>query len=130
MPRNVFDELRDTLDSLPNRFTGTGLSTHAGESGLVGRISGDVSEDENAFIVTADLPGFEQEDINVTVRIPRDRLRSVRPARSSIPACARSDSRRPRQRPATPSISPDGGLVPDRWEPPKRLPSTASNRRL
>lgn len=68
MPKNVFDELRDTLDSLSSQLTETGASAEADVSEFFGRISVDVSEDDDAFIVTADLPGFERDDIDITVR--------------------------------------------------------------
>lgn len=69
MARNVFEDLRQTLDRLSEQFEGEfGREGEAeAEAPWRGSISVDVSETDNEITVTADLPGFDPEDVDVRV---------------------------------------------------------------
>lgn len=68
MTRNVFDELRETLDTLSERIGETGAEVESQVTDRFGRVSVDVAEDDGTYTVTADLPGFDRDDIDLTVR--------------------------------------------------------------
>ncbi|MFC7166633.1 Hsp20/alpha crystallin family protein [Halospeciosus flavus] len=74
MARNPFEEMRRTLERLSEQFErqfegGEGGETApAGVSGSAfGTVSVDIAESDDAYEVTADLPGFEPEDIDLSV---------------------------------------------------------------
>jgi len=63
MRRNPFEELEDMLERMSKQFDGGvpgGLPT-------VGSVAVDVADRDAEYVVTADLPGYETEDIEVTV---------------------------------------------------------------
>lgn len=61
VPRSFFD---DTLDDI---FRGFLVRPFAYEPVSMPQIRWDVSENENAYRITAELPGVRKEDINVTI---------------------------------------------------------------
>ena len=62
VPRSLFD---DTLDDF---FRGFLVRPFAYEGASMPPIRMDVSENENAYRVSAELPGVRKEDINVTIQ--------------------------------------------------------------
>jgi len=72
MRRNPFEELEDAIERMSKGFEG-GMAPTFGESVPV-----DVADRDGKYVVTADLPGFTAEDIEVTLddgvlRIEADR---------------------------------------------------------
>jgi HSP20 family protein len=68
MPRrDPFREIEELFDRMSREFEdlggGIGVKTDVGGSG----IKVDIAEDDDAVTVTADLPGFDREDIDVAV---------------------------------------------------------------
>jgi len=63
MRRNPFDDLEELFDRLSNQFE----DTMAGESGLAvpGTVGVDVADTGEEYVVTADLPGYETEDVDL-----------------------------------------------------------------
>ncbi|GGL64624.1 Hsp20/alpha crystallin family protein [Halocalculus aciditolerans] len=57
-----FDDLQRTLDRLGSQF-----DRDLSSLGELGGVSVDVSETDDAYEVTADLPGFDKDDIGVSV---------------------------------------------------------------
>ncbi|WP_312910757.1 Hsp20/alpha crystallin family protein [Natronosalvus caseinilyticus] len=64
MRRNPFDDLEEMLDRVSKQF-----ETGVGGSGLSfpGSVAVDVADHRDEYVVTADLPGFETEDIELTL---------------------------------------------------------------
>lgn len=58
----LFDDLQRTLDRLSSQF-----DRDFATFGEFGDVSVDLSETEDEYEVTADLPGFEKDDIDVSV---------------------------------------------------------------
>jgi HSP20 family protein len=56
--RNPFEELEDLFDRMSRQFD---------EAGRFREIAVDVAEDDDEFVVTADLPGFDREEIDLTL---------------------------------------------------------------
>lgn len=56
---NPFKDLEELFDRMGRGFEPRGLGTH--------EISVDVAETDDGIVVTADLPGYENSDIDVTV---------------------------------------------------------------
>ncbi|WP_280535376.1 Hsp20/alpha crystallin family protein [Halopenitus sp. POP-27] len=68
--RDPFEEMERLFERMNREFERIGGDLEAGfgdlESGLGREISVDVAEDESAVTVTADLPGYDRDDIDVT----------------------------------------------------------------
>ena len=64
-PFTGMESLRSEMDQLFNSFFGTRSSAGANESLWYPRV--DLHEHAREFVVTADLPGMKQDDINITV---------------------------------------------------------------
>ena len=62
IPRTVFD------DSFDDFFRGFLVRPFAFESGAMAPVRMDVTENENAYRVYAELPGVRKEDINVSIQ--------------------------------------------------------------
>ncbi|ELZ70690.1 hsp20-type molecular chaperone [Haloferax volcanii DSM 14919] len=60
MQRNPFDEIEDLFDRMGRSFEESGI-------GRFQDISLDVVDDDEAIEVVADLPGFEKDDLDVSV---------------------------------------------------------------
>ncbi|SEH36655.1 heat shock protein Hsp20 [Halopenitus malekzadehii] len=69
--RDPFEEMERLFERMNREFERIGGDLEAGfgdlESGLGREISIDVAEDESTVTVTADLPGYDRDDIDVTV---------------------------------------------------------------
>ncbi|KAB1197314.1 MULTISPECIES: archaeal heat shock protein Hsp14 [Haloferax] len=61
MQRNPFDEIEDLFDRMGRSFEDSGLARFQD-------ISLDMVETDDSVEVVADLPGFEKEDLDVSVR--------------------------------------------------------------
>ncbi|KAB1186746.1 MULTISPECIES: archaeal heat shock protein Hsp14 [Haloferax] len=61
MQRNPFDEIEDLFDRMGRSFEDSGLTRFQD-------ISIDVLDADETIEVVADLPGFEKDDLNVSVR--------------------------------------------------------------
>lgn len=65
MRRNPFEELESLLESFTGQFEdGRGLGQGITSTGS---IAIDVIEHDEEFVVSADLPGFDSEDIDLTI---------------------------------------------------------------
>ncbi|WP_096390465.1 archaeal heat shock protein Hsp14 [Halopenitus persicus] len=68
--RDPFEEMERLFERMSREFERIGGDLEAGfgdlESGLGRGITVDVAEDESAVTVTADLPGYDRDDIEVT----------------------------------------------------------------
>jgi HSP20 family protein len=72
--RNPFDEIERMFERMNEQFEDVG-----GASEMEGgRISVDVAETDDEVTVTADLPGFEKDDIDISVREGRLTIRAER----------------------------------------------------
>ena len=69
-----FDAFRGFDDFFPN-FPSLGLSSEIGDEG---RIRVDVSENDSAYAVRAELPGMKKEDVKVTIDGNRVSIRAER----------------------------------------------------
>jgi len=66
--RNPFEELERLFERLGGQFEGDwGRGVDLGEFGEFG-VAVDVADHGDEFVVTADLPGYEKSDIDVTLR--------------------------------------------------------------
>ncbi|HKL28369.1 MAG TPA: archaeal heat shock protein Hsp14 [Natrialbaceae archaeon] len=74
MRRNPFDELEDMIDRMSRQFEG-GVP---GNLPTVGGVAIDVADRDEEYVVTADLPGYETDDIDVTVTEGRLRIEAER----------------------------------------------------
>ncbi|WP_435156080.1 archaeal heat shock protein Hsp14 [Haladaptatus sp. DFWS20] len=73
--RNPFDELEEMFERMGRQFEEMGGQFGGGEMGWkAGPISVDVADQGDQFLVTADLPGFEKDDIDITLRDNRLRI--------------------------------------------------------
>lgn len=63
-PLSLFDDLHREIDKLFDASAGSVPALQ--DEVLAPRL--DISEDENSIYVDADLPGFDQKDINVTMK--------------------------------------------------------------
>ncbi|MFB6070519.1 MAG: Hsp20/alpha crystallin family protein [Halanaeroarchaeum sp.] len=75
--RNPFDEIERMLDRMAKQFEGMD-DIRSFDAGFASRIDVDVEDRPDDYVVTADLPGFEKEDIDVeladeTLRISAQR---------------------------------------------------------
>jgi HSP20 family protein len=61
MRRNVFEELEEIMDRMSDQLEGS-----VGAGGLTS-VPVDVEDRGDAFVLTADLPGFEGEDVELTL---------------------------------------------------------------
>lgn len=59
MPRNPFDEIERMFDRMSHQFESLD------EGILKGSVAIDVEDTDDSYVVAADLPGFEQEDLTV-----------------------------------------------------------------
>ena len=64
-PFTGMESLRSDLDHLFQRFFGTMQPANASESLWYPQV--DLREQDQAFVLVADLPGMKQDDINITV---------------------------------------------------------------
>ena len=74
MRRNPFDELEDMIERMSRQFEG-GVP---GSLPTVGGVAIDVADRDEKYVVTADLPGYETDDIDVTVTEGRLRIEAER----------------------------------------------------
>jgi HSP20 family protein len=74
MRRNPFDELEDMLERMSKQFEG-GFPERMP---TVGGVAIDVADRDEKYVVTADLPGYETDDIDVTVTEGRLRIEAER----------------------------------------------------
>lgn len=74
--RNPFDEIERMFDRMSDQFEDVGSVKEID----AGPISVDVSEDDEAVTVTADLPGYDRDDIELAVRDGRLTIRAEREA--------------------------------------------------
>jgi HSP20 family protein len=70
----TFERMARQLDEMNGRFEGWSREGSAVGSG----ISVDVADHDDSVVVTADLPGFEKEDIDLSVSGRRLTIRAVR----------------------------------------------------
>lgn len=61
---NPFDEIERMLDRMSRQFESIDPTDVAGS---LGGVPVDVRDEDEQFVVTADLPGYETEDIDVTL---------------------------------------------------------------
>ena len=61
MSRNPFDEIERVFDRMSQQFDPLDLEADV----LAGSVPVDVEDAGDAFVVTADLPGYDREDIDV-----------------------------------------------------------------
>jgi HSP20 family protein len=66
MSRNPFDEIERMFDRMSNRLEPFDEGAFEGSAAI------DVEESDDAYVVTADLPGFDRDDIDV--ELAGDRL--------------------------------------------------------
>ena len=72
--KNPFDEIEELFERMGRQFESMGDQFGSGGMGWQpGGISLDVADHGDEFAVTADLPGFEKDDIDISLR--GDRLR-------------------------------------------------------
>lgn len=62
MQRNPFDELEQMLERMSKQVE-EGVSSRAG----MGSVPVDVRDDGEEYVVTADLPGYEADDVDLTL---------------------------------------------------------------
>lgn len=72
--RNPFEEIEQILERMTEQFEGVGEGKQLG----TGNVSVDVAEDEDEVRVTADLPGFDKDDIDISVRDAQLTIRAKR----------------------------------------------------
>ncbi|WP_121821159.1 Hsp20/alpha crystallin family protein [Halostella salina] len=75
MQRNPFDDVQELLDRM-SRQAEEGILRGAGAD--LRSVAVDVAERDDEFVVTADLPGYEADDIDLTVADDRLRLSAER----------------------------------------------------
>lgn len=71
-PRNPFEELEHLFERMSRQFNDATRmweeeSPLARTSGGLESMSIDLAEDDGAFVVTADLPGFERDEVGIEV---------------------------------------------------------------
>ncbi|MGA9402410.1 Hsp20/alpha crystallin family protein, partial [Haladaptatus sp.] len=72
--KNPFDELEELFERMGRQFESMGDQFGGGGMGWQpGGMSLDMADRGDEFVVTADLPGFEKDDIDISLR--GDRLR-------------------------------------------------------
>ena len=72
--KNPFDEIEELFERMGRQFESMGDQFGSGGMGWQpGGISLDVADHGDEFVVTADLPGFQKDDIDISLR--GDRLR-------------------------------------------------------
>lgn len=64
---NPFDEIEELFDRMSRNFNDMGRQFQGGGVGSMGGMNVDVAEQDDEYVVTADLPGFEKDEIDVTV---------------------------------------------------------------
>ena len=74
MTRNPFEEMERAFERMGEQLEGLGPEMGAGSIRI------DVADTGEAFVVTADLPGFDREDIEVTLTDRRLELSAERAA--------------------------------------------------
>lgn len=66
--RNPFDELEEMIDRMSRQFEDSMSSGDWTKFGGRAEMSMDVADHGDEYVVTADLPGFDKDDIDVTLR--------------------------------------------------------------
>ena len=66
--RDPFEEIRETQDYLSDLFNRFALGGFSGLTGETFSPLVDVKEEDNNVIVTADMPGINKDDVDITVR--------------------------------------------------------------
>ena len=79
MRRNPFEELEEMLDRLSSQVE-EGM-TRGGGLPVPGDVAVDVADADDEYVVTADLPGYETEDIELTLAEGTLRLEASREER-------------------------------------------------
>jgi HSP20 family protein len=83
--RNPFDEIEELFERMGRQFENMG--DQFGSQGMgwqPGGMSLDVADHDDELVVTADLPGFEKDDIDISLR--GDRLRISAESRAETEA--------------------------------------------
>ena len=71
---NPFQEIEQIVDRMSREFGGSGGPF----AGAAGSVAVDVEERDDEFVVTADVPGYEKDDIDVTLADRTLRIRAER----------------------------------------------------
>ncbi|MFP4654104.1 MAG: Hsp20/alpha crystallin family protein [Methanohalobium sp.] len=66
--RDPFEEIRETQDYLSDLFNRFALGGFSGVTGETFSPLVDIKEEDNNVIVTADMPGVNKDDVDITVR--------------------------------------------------------------
>jgi HSP20 family protein len=69
---NPFQDIEQIFDRMSREFGGGAFA------GAAGSVAVDVEERDDAFVVTADVPGYEKDDIDVTLADRTLRIRAER----------------------------------------------------
>ncbi len=69
--RNPFDDIEQMFDRMSRQFDEMGRQWEGGMGGMSGMIGGgmsvDVADYDDEIVVTADVPGFEKDDIDISI---------------------------------------------------------------
>ncbi|SIR58057.1 HSP20 family protein [Haladaptatus litoreus] len=72
--KNPFDELEEMFERMGRQFDEMGGQLGGGMDWQTGGISVDVVDNGDEYVVTADLPGFEKDDLDITLQENRLRI--------------------------------------------------------
>jgi HSP20 family protein len=90
--KNPFEEIERMLEKMSDQFQDVD-QLRGIESALPGRLNVDLGEFEDAFEVTADLPGFDSENIEVEIFDDQLRIRADRETETETEAEAEAPDR-------------------------------------
>lgn len=77
---NPFEDVERMFERMSDQFEGVGESEELSASSM----SADIAEDDEAVTVTADLPGFAKDDIEISIRDGRLSIRAEREEESQM----------------------------------------------
>lgn len=86
--RNPFEEVERMLERMTEQFEGVGETGGLGSE----NVSVDVAEDDEEVTVTADLPGFDKDDIDISIRDAQLTIRAHRDEESEQTGEASEDA--------------------------------------
>ncbi|GAA0222013.1 archaeal heat shock protein Hsp14 [Haladaptatus pallidirubidus] len=72
--KNPFDELEEMFERMSRQFDEMGGQFSGGMNWQTGGVSVDVVDNDDEYVVTADLPGFEKDDLDITLQENRLRI--------------------------------------------------------
>ncbi|WP_049969101.1 archaeal heat shock protein Hsp14 [Haladaptatus cibarius] len=72
--KNPFDELEEMFERMSRQFDEMGGQFGGGMDWQTGGISVDVVDNGDEYVVTADLPGFEKNDLDIALQENRLRI--------------------------------------------------------